>query len=367
MALITTSRNGQTIYRVRWNYQRDPKTGKQSYQQREFRRKKDALAFQKRHTGGTSIDSERITVAAAYGLWLEQPKERRTIAGYRTEERMRIKPYLGAQRLATLTARSAAQWMQQLSGDGHSNASINKALVALKAMNRWARGQGLSENRNFDDVRKLPTPPPKSAKAYSWDEIERIADGFDLLRDRTMVMVGAYSGMRWSELVVLRWTDIDLDRELVVVSRAADLSGATKLPKSNKPRTVALLEPAVEALKEWRTHATSDGLVFPSRRGTPLGTSWYKPTGPLGRARAACGIRFDPHQLRDTYVSIMIASGTVSEISLSMVVGHASLQTTKRHYADQFEAQIAMGAHAGNATLAAMRATRSATRSATRH
>lgn len=247
------------------------------------------------------------------------------------------------------------RWMQQLMAAGHSPASINKALVALKAMNRWARGQGLSENRSFDDVRKLPVPAAKPARAYTPDEIDRIADSCDLLRDRTMILVAAYSGMRWSELVALRWTDIDLDRALVVVSRAADLANATKAPKSGKPRTIALLDPAVNALRKWRDYATSDGIVFPSKRGTPLGTSWYKPRGPLGRARAASGIHFEPHQLRDTYVSILIASGEVSELALSLVVGHSSLQTTKKHYADQYEARTAQIAHAANAVLAGMR------------
>jgi integrase len=355
VALITLKRDGRPLYRVRWNYQRDPNTGRQTFQQREFRRKKDAQEFQRRHTASTTLDSERITVGEAYAIWLEQPKQERTRKGYETEQRLRIKPHLAGKRLATLTARDITAWMAQMQADGHSNVSVNKALVALKAMNRWARGQGLSENRSFDDVRKLPQPTPKPPRAYTPQEIDRIANAFDLLRDRTMILTGAYSGMRWSELVALQWTDLDLDRALVVVSRAADLSNATKAPKSGKPRTIALLAPAVDALCEWREHATSDGLVFPSRRGTHLGTSWYKPTGPLGRARAACGIHFEPHQLRDTYVSLLIASGEVSEIALSMVVGHASLQTTKRHYADQYEARTAQVAHSANAILAGMR------------
>jgi len=350
MALVTGTKDGRPLYRVRWNYRRDPVTGKRSFDERVFRKRQEARAFERRVTSSTTTATERITVAGAAEAWMDRHasvKAKRTNAGYRTEVDRRITPGLGGKRISTLTALDVAEWLSDIAAI-QSPATANKALRTLKAMNRWARSAGISENRVIDDVRPLEAPRPAPARAYTPDEVERIANGCDLLRDRTLVLVAAYSGLRWGELVVLEWADVHLDDATIVARHALDLGGTRKAPKSGKARPVAVLAPGVEALRMWSEHSSGSGLVFPSRAGTPLGSSWYRPTGPLGRARKASGIRFEPHQLRDTYASILIATGDVSEMELSMVLGHESLQTTKRHYAEQYDkrrAQIATKAN----------------------
>lgn len=370
MTLIRTTKAGRPLYRVRWNF-RDRSIDGKPYDEKDFRDEADAIAFDQRTNPETSAVTERITVHEVCQHWLTMhvsTLERRSQKHYTAEVNLRIAPHLGRRRLATLNASQVTKWRRDLLA-AHSPNSANKALQALKAMNRWARGEGLSVNRSFDDVKPLATPEPADAHPYTPSEVALIADSFPRLRDRTLVLVAAYTGMRWSELVALEWGDIMLDhpeQPMIEVRRSLDIGSGfqRKAPKSGKPRMVPILAPGVEALREWREHTTTPtGVVFPSRAGNPLGTAWYQhdksstePTakdGPLGRARKRSGIHIEPHQLRDTFASIMIAAG-IGEIELSEMLAHRTLETTRKRYGRLFAARRVTLAGKANDILASL-------------
>lgn len=369
MTLIRTTKAGKPLYRVRWNF-RDRAIDGKPYDEKDFRDEAQAVAFDARKNPETSAVTERITVHEACQHWLAQhvsTLERRTIKHYTAEVNLRIAPQLGTRRLATLNAAHITRWRRELTAH-HSANSANKALQSLKAMNRWARGEGLSVNRAFDDVPPLPTAPPAEPRPYTPSEVQLIADSFPRLRDRTMILVAAYSGMRWSELTALEWGDLMLDhaeQPMIHIRRSMDIGKGfnRKDTKTRGGRLVPLLAPGVEAMKVWAEHATQRGVVFPSRSGNPLGTAWYQhdktstePTpkdGPLGRARKRCGIHFEPHQLRDTFASILIAAG-VGEIELGEIMAHASLETTRRNYGRLFAARRVTLAGKANDILASL-------------
>jgi integrase len=85
---------------------------------------------------------------------------------------------------------------------------------------------------------------------------------------RALLIFAAYSGMRPGELFALEWADIDFDAMRIHVSRRL-YKGRVDLPKSNKPRTIALTPPARDAILGQPTR--QDGqLVFRSKRGVRL-------------------------------------------------------------------------------------------------
>lgn len=369
MAFIETTRDGRPLYRVRWNYRPRHIDGK-PYDVREFRSEDDAREFHRRVSRDDSQITEQITVHEACAHWLTlhvATLERRTIKHYTAEVKLRIAPKLGSKKLASLTAANVTKWRRDLLAE-HSPNTANKALATLKAMNRWARGEGLSTNTRFDDVQKLAAPPPASPRPYTPTEVMRIAEAFPRMRDHTLILVAAYTGLRWSELVTLEWDDINLNhptQPMLEVRRSLDIGKGfnRKTPKSSRSRTVPILDPAVHALHEWREHSTSNGIVFPSRGGNPLGTAWYQhdkssaePTakdGPLGRARKRTGIHIEPHQLRDTFASILIAAG-IGEIELSEILAHQTLETTRRRYGRLFAARRVTLASKANDILASL-------------
>ncbi len=401
MTLITTTKRGKPLYRVRYNFRRvaDPTTGRtrKVYEEKDFRRKRDAQAFLKRATPITTTDTERITVGDILDAYTSRYLEavdregnryvqQRTAKDALEQIELRIRPFWGHRRAATSRPQDASAWKDWMLEQTKtvkrrrrdewgavmrepdvgrrpgkiltetiqlttSASTANKSIRQLAAIMRWARSEGLTEVRVFDDVRELPAPKPEPANPYTPDQVERIARGAELLRDETLIYVAAYTGLRWSELCALRWTDIDLDTGTIDLARALDLDRTTKKPKSHRERIVPVLAPAVEALLRWREVAPAVALVFPDEKGGALRSNWY--TRNLVRIRSACKIRFEPHELRDTYASILIQTTGIGEAELTMWLGHRSVQTTRDRYGKLFEKRKAKLAAKANAALAA--------------
>ncbi|WP_022900727.1 tyrosine-type recombinase/integrase [Humibacter albus] len=73
-------------------------------------------------------------------------------------------------------------------------------------------------------------------------------------RDYTLWLTLAMTGMRRSEALALRWSDVDVDRQRIAIRRAADSIeiGTTKLPKNSKARVVDVDDDFLGALRTWR-------------------------------------------------------------------------------------------------------------------
>jgi integrase len=107
-------------------------------------------------------------------------------------------------------------------------------------------------------------------------------------RMEAMITFAAYMIMRPGELMMLDWdTDIDLDADEVHVDERL-YRGEVDLPKSNKPRTVALTPPARRALLSLPER---HGLVFRNKTGGRL----TQPTlsAYWGKVCARAGLEFD--------------------------------------------------------------------------
>jgi integrase len=135
---------------------------------------------------------------------------------------------------------------------------------------------------------RADTPPP------TVKQFEALLDACDVLGDyapqmRALVVFAAYTGMRPGELYELRWSDIDLARNRITVSRRL-YRGAVDTPKSNKPKTIALPPPARDVLMRQPTRTGE--LVFVSMRGKQLTAATVSQYWALVKSRAELGVDF---------------------------------------------------------------------------
>jgi integrase len=114
---------------------------------------------------------------------------------------------------------------------------------------------------------------------------------------RALVTFAAYSGMRPGELFALEWPDIDFDAMRIDVRRRL-YRGRVDLPKSNKPRRIALTPPARDALLG---HPRDGALVFRAKRGGRLSQSTL--SGYWGKVLARAGLDFDFYLATNTGAS----------------------------------------------------------------
>ena len=147
---------------------------------------------------------------------------------------------------------------------------VNKAVVAL--FNR-AVDEELLERNPFRGLGKRSEGRSDEAPP-TIKELARLRDGCDALGDyaprmRDLMDFAAYTLMRPGELYELRHPDADLVTNRIEVSRRL-YRGVVDVPKSGKPKTIALVPPARDILLRQPTRTRDDGLVFVAKQGKRL-------------------------------------------------------------------------------------------------
>lgn len=344
MGLKRRTKNGTRYWVVTYGLHHAD-NGKPRYRERWFRRRDEAQRFDMSQQEVPQQAIDTATVANLADVWLTEHVtglSQRTQRDYRLQVEKRINPHLGGTKVERLTPRQVTTWLKTI-GTEHTR-SANKALGVLKAMLRWGRANGYTTTRAADDVKRLKAPPPKAANPWTPAEVEELAEAMPGLRDRTIIYLAAYSGLRFSELRALRWQDVDLDEGVVHVAHSLDLDGSLKPPKSHQERSLPILRPGLAALREWRDATTGTDFIFRTRHGGTLSKDWYK------TVHQVTGRRVYLHELRDTYASILIAAG-IGEMELTMWLGHTSVELTRRRYARLYASRQSQIADAANRVI----------------
>ena len=128
-------------------------------------------------------------------------------------------------------------------------------------------------------------------------ELEALRDGCEALGSyseqmRDLLDFAGLTLMRPGELFELRYSDVDLRTNRILVSRRL-LRGRVDTPKSNRSKTIALPPPARDILLRQPTRAREDGLVFVGKTGTRLNAALLSLYWSNLRARARLDESFD--------------------------------------------------------------------------
>ena len=224
---------------------------------------------------------------------------------------------------------------------GLSPKSLQRRLSTCRSFYRWLLRHGRIEASPADAIR-APKAPRKLPQVLDADEAVRLVelptDGPLGLRDRAMLELFYSSGLRLSELCVLRWHDLDLDLADGLV---------TVLGKGRKQRSVPVGSHARHALAAWREAQTpaNDAPVFPGRNGPITPRAVQLRLRQLAQ-RQGLFKRVHPHLLRHSFAShVLESSGDLRGVQ--ELLGHADIATTQiyTHLDFQHLAKVYDAAH----------------------
>jgi integrase len=212
------------------------------------------LANQERH--GVPIPPSTLTVAVYLGEWLDQVVSTRvrpnTLAGYRYHVDRYLVPDLGPRPLGRLTARELRTYFERLRARGVGARTVQYVHTTLRAALEDAVREEVVA-RNVARLVRVPRPAKQEREPLSVDEVRSLLKATRDDRLHAMFVVFAVLGMRRSEVLGLRWDDVDLDEGRLVVRRGLQrVDGRlqvlpTKTARSR--RTVPLPAMVVRALK----------------------------------------------------------------------------------------------------------------------
>jgi integrase/recombinase XerD len=216
--------------------------------------------------------------------------------------------------------------------------TVNGDLRAIKAFTRWLVREGFRNDNPTQDIEKLKEPIhyPRTLSDEQVvalvNTIAKHSHTFSGLRDLTFVCLLLDTGLRLSEALNLKLSDIDLSQGFVRV-----------IGKGNKERFVPISESVKVVLHRylWRrmTVTNAGDWLFITTLATRLTkrqahmrlSFWAKKAG-------IEGVRVSPHSLRFTFVRKWLQSGGDS-IVLQRILGHQTTQMTS-YYARLFATDL---------------------------
>src|SRR6516225_3132951 len=238
-------------------------TGKRHIQTFAQKKKADAFAAKVKVdvNAGTHVapDSD-LTMTKVAEKWLKRVeadgRERATLRQYRQHVVHHILPRIGSVKLAKLTRGHVEHFRDSLlSGDNKlSPVMARKVWVSFKSMLKNEHCSHLADNvrisGNKRDKRKLEV----GRDIPTMDEVRRLIEAAaSRPKQCTLLKVAALTGLRMSELLGLRWSDVDLKTNELHVRQRVDRFREIGPPKSESGRrTIPFGTDLALALKTWK-------------------------------------------------------------------------------------------------------------------
>jgi len=209
--------------------------------------------------------------------------------------------------------------------------TVARHLVTIRNFFRFAQIQDLIA---ADPSINLESPKiRKSLPGYlRLEEVDRLLEQPDAktalgLRDRAMLEVLYSTGLRVSELIGLRVSDLD-----------SKVGCVRCIGKGDKERIVPVGKKAVQIVEKYllearprlrgRVPGQGSSALFVNRRGTPLSrVGVWKILSAYGRS-AGLRVSLTPHMLRHSFATHLLERGADLR-SVQLMLGHADISTTQ--------------------------------------
>lgn len=215
-----------------------------------------------------------------------------------------------------------------LHGLGLSGTSSARAIVTVRGLHRFMLREGLAK-KDPTELLESPWRGRKLPKALSAKDVEALIKApsgrtHEEVRDRAMLEVLYAAGLRVSELVTLKPSDVDFQ---VGFLRA--------FGKGSKGRLVPLGEAALTALRAYMEGARQPMLngrqslaMFVTRRGGGMTRQGFWKLIKKYARLAGITKPISPHVLRHSFATHLLENGADLR-SVQMMLGHADIGTTQ--------------------------------------
>jgi integrase len=282
--------------------------------------------------------------------WLKGPAKKNvrpsTYARYEQCARLHLIPMLGRIKLKKLSAVHLEALYDRKTEEGLSAHTVNYVhTIASKALG-YAVAKGLLR-QNVASLAEAPRPKSPEMRYLTKEQAGAFLKAATGDRLEALYVLALATGLRRSEILGLKWEDVDLDAGVLEVRRGLTVSpsGGVQIDDPKRfasrrsidlgDRTIATLKAHRKRQKEEKLAALTwqdDGFVFTTHAGgylhpQTLYTAYFKP---LRDREGLPPINF--HELRHTYATLALRNGVPVDV-VSKTLGHKDIATTLRTYA----------------------------------
>ena len=161
---------------------------------------------------------------------------------------------------------------------------------------------------NLKREKKLPV-------VLSKEEIQRLIFATKNLNHRLIIQIGYSAGLRVSEIINLKWQDVDFDRDVMHI----------KMAKGKKDRIVMLSQKVKEAL--YALSQDKSGFIFITNRNGKYTERTIQKIIENACLKSGMKKKITPHSLRHSFATHLLENGTDIRY-IKDLLGHADIKTT---------------------------------------
>lgn len=251
---------------------------------------------------------------------------------YRNCVNVHINPTLGHLKVKEITGTQVQTFLNSITS---SKSLAHKVRITLNQIFKHAISDRLISFNPVLATKVIATDKPKRA---CLNDIQRTILIEVLRGHRTfpIIMTILYTGMRMGEALALLWKDIDLDNNIIKVTKATEYDHYKPKQKKTKTergvRDIPIPDDLAIFLKQYHKTAKKSLYVFPGHKGGPMGLTEMKRI--WKKARGIIDKHFKNNEdikdysfhltfrlLRHTYCTALYDAG-IDELSAAELMGH---------------------------------------------
>ncbi len=251
-------------------------------------------------------------------LWLHG-RSKHTIKGYMND--IKLFREFTNKLLRTITLQDLQNYADYLTTKDYAPTTIKRMLCSVKSLFSFGHRIGYLQ---FDVGKPLRIPTPKetiSERILSQIEVFYMFDCAKNPRDRMLLKLLYYTGLRVSEISGLKWSNLQ---------KREKTGQITVQTKGNKTNVILLPGHMWEELCNYRNGASEDSPIFKSRKGNALCVGQIQRIVRRIAVKAGITGQVSPHWLRHSHASHALENGCPIHL-VQKQLNHSSIATTGKY------------------------------------
>ena len=305
----------------------------------DARRKADEWKLEREianRTGIANAPQQRQNFSVWAHQWLEA--KRGTVKPFTFQNTYQVKvekyilPYFGAADLSTIRPIDVQNFL-----NAHtelSEAMLDTLRMILRAIFDSAIENDLCYKNPAKNAKIKSEYQPVGRRVYTREQKDKLYQ-YTIMTGQLDIMLLLMTGIRRSELLALKWDDIDTDNRLIHIRAAVTPSLHENVESATKSRSGMRSVPISDELADILQSVRETGYVIPgSDPGRFLSPTTYarRFADAMHDAAENLGIpELTPHELRHTFGTLLREAGA-DIYTIQKVMGHADIGVTSKVY-----------------------------------
>lgn len=219
----------------------------------------------------------------------------------------------------------------------YSTAYLGRCHNMLNQIFNKAVSNNLIEDNPMKSLKKpIGNGEKKKKKAYTYEEYRKVIEFSKTHKDGLGAFIMLKTGVRLSELLGLKGSDIDLEKGIVHVRRISTDSGLKDKGKTENALRSIPIDDECKAYLNTIFLCHSDKFLFANNNGRPKKPTSYR-TYVFFKFQDDLRLKYPelpemtPHEYRHTFGTLLYQSGT-ELLTLSRIMGHSNTLITQKTY-----------------------------------